>query len=282
MKKVVALAIIAICMGSIWSATCPQAQIDAGCILCDDTNPTVCTHCGIDRYLASPTCQKCPIGRTKGPDNTAFLAPLQCDYICAISCQECTSVQSPNQGPAPFYIPTCSNCIAGQYLIDQGSSRGCTPCHGGRGKPTDPLGSLSPVYGYDASNSACPVSCNSASNCDSCGADPAVCLTCPYGTYLSSTKVCLSCHSSCSKCTDAGATSCTGCNQNYYWLGGGACQACPTGTGKSRHGEWTTLTNPESPTMCYKIYVYPSGSSSGTILKMFLSCLAIFMVHLLI
>ena len=181
-----------------------------GCSICSSNSISSCVACAPGNYYdqASASCLACSQNCSSCTSQicTACLDgySLTSTFSCVSTCwYPCATCQSGNPGE-------CLSCMAG-YLSNGTSCIADLSCNAFSNCSLCPFGySLK----YTSSIIQTCIACTSSSNCARCStSNPAQCLNCNYGDYLTSSNVCLVCVTGCSNCLSPSI--CFGCNPGY-------------------------------------------------------------------
>ncbi|KAK3594308.1 hypothetical protein CHS0354_018972 [Potamilus streckersoni] len=178
-----------------------------------------CEACPVGTYQSSTeqlTCLSCPLGTTT--NQVASTSNTQCIDTCS----------------AGFFLNNlniCEACPSGTYQSSAGQAS-CISCQ--TGSVTLQAGSTSPMQ--------CVAMCDSGFFRTTSGS----CVTCPVGTYQSSTEQssCLSCPggTTTNQVASTSKTQCVGiCSAGFFLNKLDSCEACPSGTYQPSNGQTSCI-----------------------------------------
>jgi hypothetical protein len=198
------------------SGHCSLASCDSTCKLCATSDPSRCTLCGINHFLASNNTCLCRSGALIEPDSSCP------DSSCPSTCALCESPSSPK----------CKLCFAGAFLTQD------KKCQCKEGTYFDSLNLTCPSCHFSCRSCTGPAS----NQCTSCLGQGVQFISntceCTSGLLMNSLGYCTNCPLYCKQCNSRyGCLSCWEnailtteetclCGSGYYRTRSGGCQLC--------------------------------------------------------
>jgi hypothetical protein len=203
-----------LCLNGYANTNYGCASCVEGCAVCNPSIFTKCINCFSGYFLnSSNLCQSCvagcqvcnSMGCGQCADGYILTRTLTCQKPCRAPCSSCSDTD----------VTACTTCVQGYALINGQCQVSVSTCNSQSSCSACP-------YGYTISsltnasivlNQTC-VECAAASNCARCNTtNTSQCLSCPYGTYLETSNICLVCDSNCASCISK--TMCLTCASGY-------------------------------------------------------------------
>ncbi|OHS96483.1 hypothetical protein TRFO_37341 [Tritrichomonas foetus] len=201
---------------------------DVNCKICKVENPSICTQCSDGYYVENNKCKQCAedCAICEYDTSTKKIICKKCkpEYIeiggndGIVKCYECNVLNCANCSDDKA---TCNICKDGYYKVNDNlcnnCHQSCKTCENGNADTN----CLECADGYrkeiNSKGEEYCTNCNEYSNCEYCPSNPAVCMKCKDGYFLSSISgLCSRCHKSCETCTNAGPIKCLKCNEYYH------------------------------------------------------------------
>ena len=256
-------ACVSSCADGFYAASGKCLRCDMTCDSCNGYGPGRCTRCHSGQVLHASRClSSCPRGMFRSGDSCG-LCHASCTNCTGSSPVDCLSCSDPDQA---LHNGQCVEDCPNKFFKNK---QVCSPCHPAckhcSGPSDKECSACLPGYSLDKASSSCKTICKDGffknvkdGTCAPCSPTCASCVKtrdrcvscppgklwfnnrcvvqCPNGSFLTPKNRCVSCHSTCSKCSGLGASACTACMPPLLLLGSSCVASCP-----ARHTALTGL-----------------------------------------